>query len=86
MGIDTSPPGLAGCPVMQVVKQYRGLSICRLSTGQLVVLDPRQTPQDRLELVAALEDAGAFDSLFFPTLEDAQEVIDELIAERSLED
>lgn len=70
----------ASSPEVELVERYRGFEICRTTAGHLVVLDPRDSEEERGALTELLANAGALDALFFPSVEEAHEVIGLFIA------
>jgi hypothetical protein len=67
---------------VKLVLKYQGFEICRTSAGHLVVLHPACSRVERAELVELLADAGSLDALFFPSVDDAFEAIDQALAFR----
>lgn len=68
---------------MRLVANHQGFEICRTTAGHLVVVNPLCSSADRVGLVRFLAAAGALDALFFPTLADALDAIDEMVAKEA---
>ena len=68
---------------MRLVASHEGFEICRTSTGHLVVLNPLCSSVDRAYLVRFPAASGSLDALFFPTMADAYQAIDEMVAKEA---